>query len=128
MKLLDNLLKITFIRFVFVGVLSTIINFTVFYFCAVILDTSVTVAAIIGYISGLLFSFVFGKNWVFLKHDLGVSNTFFKFFLVYLIGLGLHTILTSYLDTVLDYRIAWLLGTITSTTTNFIGSKHVVFR
>lgn len=128
MKLLYNLLKITFIRFVFVGVLSTIINFIVFYFCAVILDTSVTIAAIIGYIFGLFFSFVFGKNWVFLKHDLGVSNTFFKFVLVYLIGMGLHTILTGYLDTVLDYRMAWLLGTITSTITNFIGSKYVAFR
>lgn len=128
MRLLDKLVEITFIRFVFVGILSTIINFIVFYSNVIFLDTSVLTAAIIGYIVGLLFSFILGKNWVFLKYDLGIGITFLKFVGVYLLGLGLHTILTSYLDTILDYRIAWFLGTVTSTTTNFIGSKYVAFK
>lgn len=127
-RFLDKLIEITFIRFAFVGVLSTIINFIVFYANVIFLDISVATSAIIGYIIGLLFSFILGKNWVFLKHDLGIGTTFLKFVGVYLLGLGLHTILTTYLDTILDYRIAWLLGTGTSTTTNFIGSKYVAFK
>ena len=128
MKLFDKLLKITFVKFAFVGVLSTIINFVVYYFNIILLNTSVTLGAFIGYLAGLLCSFVLGKNWVFLKHELSMSSTFLKFVGVYSIGLGLHTILTTSFNTILDYKIAWLLGTTTSTATNFLGSKYVVFK
>ena len=115
------------VRFTLVGITSTIINF-LFYFVCVSFGLSVAISAIIGYLSGLLLSFVLGKNWVFESYKSNSIILLIKFILVYLLGLIMHTFLTHFLELLIDYRISWLIGTLFSALNNFVGSKYLVFK
>ena len=53
-----------FFRFILVGSLSTLLNF-VFYQLFNSFNIQVELSAIIGYVIGLICSFIFGKTWVF---------------------------------------------------------------
>lgn len=115
------------VKFILVGIVSTLINFIIYLIC-VQLNISIAISAILGYIAGLLFSFIFGKSWVFKYVSSNFIYVMIKFIFIYILGLSLHTFLTYYLESKIDYRIAWLIGIFFSTANNFIGSKYFVFK
>ena len=84
---------------------------------------------IIGYCSGLLTSYIFGKKWVFrLSGNLKIINKII-FFLTYMTGGIIMTIITSILEDVgLNYMLAWLIGVSYAVVNNFLGSKYLVFK
>lgn len=119
---------IKFIRFGIVGLGSTVINFII-YNSMIFFDTSIFLSSIISYITGLSFSFIFGKIWVF--ENSGGKNTYYqlsKFIFIYLLSLVGYTQIISYFTGLgIHENIAWLIAIIFSTITNFLGSKYVVF-
>ena len=124
-KELKNNLK----RFILIGIISNIINFGI-YFLSVIFFDSTIIGSISGYLSGLFFSFHFGRTWVFGKYFNSGYLILTKFILVYLFGLLLMSfsieIMTNYFLN--DYRISWLIAACLVFCTNFIGSKWIVFK
>ena len=86
-----------FIRFVIVGSVSTILNFLVYYFFLKI-NLNLELSAILGYITGLLFSFIFGKSWVFKSKDSNINKQIILFVSIYLISLTIYTVLISFLS------------------------------
>lgn len=115
------------IKFILVGIVATLINFLTYFICMQF-NISVVIAAILGYITGLCFSFIFGKNWVFNNNDPNFMLVLIKFIFVYVTGLLIHTLLTYLLESKIDYKIAWLIGTFFSTVNNFLGSKYLAFK
>ncbi len=118
-----------FIRFVFTGVISNLINFIIYTSSYVYLE-SITFSSFIGYVVGLWYSYFFGRLWVFSSSDSINSFEIFKFLFVYALGgFGMVSIIY-YLDAFqnLDYRLCWIFGAIFAVFNNFVGSKFYVFR
>ena len=116
------------IRFVIVGFCSTIVNFLV-YLTLYKITAAISFSAYIGYCTGLLISYIFGKKWVFrLSGNLRIVNKIL-FFLTYMTGGIIMTILTASLENVgLNHKLAWLIGINYSVINNFLGSKYLVFK
>lgn len=114
-------------RFILVGLFSTLLNYLSFNF---IYDFSrnIVLSSYLGYLIGLLNSFILGKKWVF-KID-GKISIFKKFlyFIVYFIGGTIMTFVISKLQFIgFNHKLAWLIGLNFSLINNFLCSKYLVF-
>ena len=119
----------TFIRFAIIGVVSNIINFTL-YSLTYLMFINIIISSLIGYFFGILTSYYFGRLWVFKVDNKFTLNEIVRFVSVYVIGgLGM-TIIIYYLDHYLnfDYKLSWVVGALFAITNNYLGSKHLVFR
>ena len=123
--LTDNNFK----RFVIIGVVSNIINFT-FYTLIFLIFSNIVVSSVVGYSLGVLSSYYFGKVWVFESEQVFKLSEMFKFMLIYIIGgLGM-TLIIIWLnqDLNIDYQISWIGGAIFAIINNYLGSKYIVFK
>ena len=119
----------TFIRFAIIGVVSNIINFTL-YSLTYLMFVNIIISSLIGYFFGILTSYYFGRLWVFKVDNKFTLNEIVRFVSVYVIGgLGM-TIIIYCLDYYLnfDYRLSWVVGALFAIVNNYLGSKHLVFR
>ena len=117
-----------FLRFTFIGVQSTLINY-LFYIFIYKLFSNLLLASLIGYISGIFNSFIFGKKWVFRSLEITKGSTIVKFAIVYLIGCIVMTLIINLLSKWgVEYRLAWCIGISYSILNNFLGSKYLVFK
>jgi putative flippase GtrA len=115
-------------RFMIVGIISTLLNFLV-YCLSYNLGVDLVIAAVLGYITGLINSYHFGRIWVFEVNENTTRAAPLWFALVYAAGGGGMSGIVTFLDQLLgwDYRICWLLGTAFAFMNNFVGSKWLVF-
>ncbi len=124
-----NVLKNNLRRFILIGIISNIINFSIYSLIVIFFDSTI-IGSILGYLLGLFFSFHFGRTWVFGKYFNSGYYILIKFVLVYLFGLLLMSLsielMTNYF--LIDYRISWLVAACLAFFTNFIGSKWIVFK
>ena len=114
-------------RFILIGLISTLINYLV-YILTIKIYSNIPLSSFLGYSSGLVYSFIFGKKYVF--KDLSKINTklITKFLLVYFLGgLGMTVIIYFLIEFGLNYKAAWIFGLIFSVINNFIGCKLYVF-
>ena len=116
------------IRFVIVGVCSTLVNFFV-YLILYKITAKISLSVYVGYCTGLLISYAFGKKWVFrLSGNLKLLNKIL-FFLTYITGGIIMTLLTTFLENIgLNHKFAWLIGISYAVINNFLGSKFLVFK
>ena len=123
------MIKKQFLKFIVIGVFSTIINYGCFYFLIKVVDINYLTASATGFIAGTLAGYGLNKTWTF-----GVTNSqdkyIFKYFLVYCISLILSVILLKGLVTMLlikpEYANVIVIGM--TTCTNFLGVKFLVFK
>jgi putative flippase GtrA len=116
-------------RYLLVGIGSNLINFVSYYIFYTI-GISLFISSGLGYSTGLIFSYHFGRIWVFgIKYNITKKNVI-RFFFVYLIGgLGM-SLLIELIDksTGVDYRISWFFGAFFAAINNFFGLKYFVFK
>ncbi len=116
------------LKFIISGLIATGINFIVFSSIFLFLK-SLIFASLCGYFSGLVFSFIFARLWVFKsKSRLRVINSFFVFSLIYLLGaleMVLIIVIINYLFN--ERSFAWFIGTLFSAINNYLGSKYLIF-
>lgn len=143
------------LRFALVGVLNVVISFIVFYLCYVelkigswslgimgeygsqlaselerngIASIDALVATGVGYLAGVLNSFVLNSKWTF-----AVSTTsrrqFVRFCLLNLLGLAISSLAMFYFVDVnaYSYLATWFLTTAFVMIMNFLGSKYWAF-
>lgn len=116
------------LRFILVGVGSNLANF-LGYCLLVLIDAPVFVAAVFGYILGLLCSYHFGRTWVFgRRFDVKLASIG-RFLIVYAIGgLGMSTIAAIMVDGLMfPYAVGWCFGAGFAACSNFIGLRWLVF-
>ena len=117
-----------FRRFLLAGLGSNLINFLVFYLCNTY-NLSLFLSSLLGYSSGLYFSYILGRFWVFdAKFSYSIKQLI-AFMTVYAIGgIGMiTTILIFHYLFMLDYNSSWLFGAVFATLNNFYGQKYFVF-
>ena len=116
-----------FSRFIIIGFLSTFINYF-FYLLSFEFSSNILVSSSIGYSSGILNSYIFGKKWVFESKRNSSIYSILKFLFVYLIGGIVMTLIINFLfNNGIEYRVAWCFGISYSILNNFLGSKYLVF-
>lgn len=81
-----------FIKFALVGVLNTLINWTVFTLLNFI-NMYYILANIIAYVIATINSYIWNYKWVFEYNGENKKETTFKFVILNLIGLGINTII-----------------------------------
>ena len=120
--------KFQILKFVFVGLISTCINF-IFYSFIYNLTSSINLASFIGYCLGLLNSFYFSDKWVFQNsRKKRLKNAFILFLFIYILG-GLEMTLTINIINYLfkDHNVAWLCGAFMAASSNYLFSKYFLF-
>ena len=130
-----------FVRYCLVGVLNTLVTLGVIYLCKSFLGWNLYVSNALGYICGVINSFLCNKSWVF-KSKGGYRKEAIRFF----IGFGLFYALQFFVVWMLTnswigsldfmvygvvisgYGIATLLGNVMYTLANFVYNRTVTFK
>lgn len=121
--------KYQIFRFIIFGLIATFINFLVFNLFYLI-SKNIILASLLGYLTGILSSFIFSKIWVFRDNSQKkIIKSFFIFCLIYFLG-GLEmSLVIIFLSRLIDnYKIAWLIGAFIGALNNYLGSKYFLFK
>jgi len=121
--------KFQILKFVFVGLMSTCINFIIYSFIYN-LTFSINLASFLGYCLGLLNSFYFSDKWVFKNsRKKRLKNAFILFLLIYFLG-GLEmTLAINIINNFFkDHNLAWLCGALMAASSNYLFSKYFLFK
>ncbi len=122
-------IKKQFAKFIVVGVFSTIVNYSFFYFLYEFLGVYYLTSAASGFIAGVLAGYGFNKKWTFgIKEK--AKNYVYKYYIIYVVSLVLSLFVLKFLVSQIGLtpEIANLLTIGFTTITNFIGIKAWVFR
>lgn len=142
MKIDDSNKYVQFVKYCIVGVLNTLVTLGVIYICKSFLDLNLYLSNALGYIAGVVNSFVCNKQWVF--HSNGsLRLEALKFIMGFLIcyGVQLWTVwiitdslfgeeiyqLTPHIA-ISGYGIATLAGNVVYTLMNFIYNRMITFK
>jgi putative flippase GtrA len=117
-----------FRRFLLVGLGSNLINFLVYYLC-ITFNLSLFLSSLLGYSSGLYFSYILGRFWVFGVKFNYSTKQLISFMIIYAVGgIGMTTVLLiSHYYFMLNYELSWLFGAVFAALNNFYGQKYFVF-
>lgn len=133
---------IQFVRYACVGVMNTLVTLCVIFVCKSLLGVNPLVSNAIGYVCGLINSFIWNKAWVFRTsgHYWKEASRFAVGFAV-CYGLQLLAVwLLSYRSGLRDfemqifaftlsgYGVATLAGNVVYTVTNYVYNRIVTFR
>lgn len=131
-----------FAKYCMVGVLNTLVTFGVIYLCKSFFDMNLYVSNALGYIAGLINSFLCNKSWVF-KSDGSYLKESIIFGCGFLLCYGLQLLVVwlitdswfgeeiyhlSRYVAISGYGIATIIGNVVYTLANFIYNKLVTFR
>jgi putative flippase GtrA len=115
-------------KFFVVGLGSNSINFGL-YLVLNLLGAPLAIAAAIGYLAGVFFSYYFCYRWVFFGKSENCNVRIIKF-------LGLHCIGGTGMALIIlvcvgffsfEYKLSWLFGASFAFFNNFFGSKYYIF-
>lgn len=127
MKSKESILQ--FIKFGIVGVSNTLLTAATIWILMKIFHTSDYISNIVGYIIGLINSFIWNRKWTFANNST-IKETIFKFLATfavsYLIQLGNLYLLLHF--TQIDPYICQLLSIVTYTFVNFLLNKYYTFK
>lgn len=120
---------IKLIKFCIVGSVNTLITLVTFYILNKILQINYLTSSLLGYVLGMINSYVLNKRWTFQNRDKKIITQFIKFTVVNLISLGINLfviyILVDKLN--IDSMVSQIFATVFSTISNYAGSKILVF-
>jgi len=120
---------IQFFKFGIVGILNTLITAFVIWLLLKVFHCSNYVSNIIGYLAGLINSFIWNRKWTFESHG-KISVTVFKFIITFVISYllqlgGLHLLLQY---TAIDNYVCQLIAMVIYTIINFLLNKYYTFK
>lgn len=125
-----NKLSAQFIRFCFVGVFATIINYGVFYLLVNFVRLDYILSSGAGFFAGVAAGFPFNRSWTFQDKAKGLAKQMSLYMSVYIasliLSLVLLKILVGYFG--LDPLLANIFCICLTVCTNFIGIKLFIFR
>lgn len=115
------------LRFIAVGVLNTIVGYTVYFIAMKLLGLNYIIALMIAHIIGVLHSYVWNSKWVFRKNT-NLTMTF-KFSSVYLITFLINLVLLYCLITIfsLNELLSQAIAMVLTTIISFLGHKFWSF-
>ena len=137
----DNRAAAQFVKFCLVGAMNTLVTLCTIFICKSLIGVNEYIANALGYIMGVINSFLWNKQWVF--HSQGrISREAVRFAIGFAICYSLHLITVIALNTssfgeieldtglmvVSGYGLATIIGCAVYTIFNFIYNRLVTFR
>ena len=121
--------NVQIIRFIVSGFCSALISFLAYSFIY-FLGFDLTISSIIGYLVGILISFILSKLWVFKKGRKNIFDKSFVFFvsIYFLGGIEMTFIINITNNLINNYQIAWVFGAFIAAINNYLGTKFIVFK
>lgn len=131
-----------FIKFLIVGVINTLVTLIVIFVCKSLLGVNQWVSNAIGYVAGVINSFLWNKQWVF-HSSKSAGREACKFMAGFLICYGIQFFVTWFLTnrmglgqlewqlggmTFSGYAVATVFGMCVYTICNFIFNRIVTFK
>ena len=137
----DNRAAAQFVKFCLVGAMNTLVTLCTIFICKSLIGVNEYIANALGYIIGVINSFLWNKQWVF--HSQGrISREAVRFAIGFAICYSLQLITVIALNTssfgeieldtglmvVSGYGLATIIGCAVYTIFNFIYNRFVTFR
>lgn len=137
--------SVQLIKYALVGASNSLITLCVIYILISLLDVNLYVSNVIGYIAGLINSFIWNKQWVFKSHNHQIKKEIILFGVGFLICYGLQ-ILTVWIGMSIPYIkgitfsfmnystdhfgefIATMAGMVVYTLCNYIYNRCITFK
>lgn len=134
---------IQLIKYGLVGVSNSLITLVVIYLCNDVAKLDLLLADTIGYVAGLINSFIWNKNWVFKSHHKRVHQEIMLFVIGFLVCFGLQFVTVMWLNhplQALDINVAGIdgvtfgeyaavcIGMVVYTLANYVYNRFVTFR
>ena len=118
--------------FLIIGITTVAIDFIAYNFFLWTQVFSINFSKSIGFLFGTIFSYFSNKNLTF-GHQSYKSGSLMRFILVYGVSLMVNIAINSFSIYIIsnnsyNLQIAFLIATIFSATTNFLGMKFFVFK
>lgn len=129
--ILEIFISKNFFKFVIVGIISTIVNYSIFYyFLEYLIIGFYKIASAIGYSSGVFVGFFLNKYWTFEAKEKNFRREIPIYFTVYFFSLliGLLFLEFEVIFLKINVLIANFLTIVLTTIMNFIGTKFIVFK
>jgi putative flippase GtrA len=122
------MINLQIIKFLMVGIISTIFNYSCFFFLFRFFGLNFLLASTIGYMIGLLFGYSLNRAWTF-QSDINSFAQKFRYLCTYLFSLVVGLIFLQILvkNYSLASEIANMYVILITTLLNFIGTKFWVF-
>ena len=119
-----------FSKFAAVGLISTTVNYSIFYYLFRFLDVHYLAASACGFITGVFVSYSLNRKFTFRSENDSRIKEFFAYLYVCLFSLGLSLITLRFgVETIrLNPLLANLFAIGVSTLSNFYGAKILVFK
>lgn len=116
-------------RFVLVGLLNTIVGFSVFYILLSLLHVNYSVSLIISHFIGVIHSYLWNKNWTF-RVKKNSSAIVIKFFVLYAAIFVINYIILVLLVEVVGYNklLAQVISLLLTTIISFVGQRFWSFK
>jgi len=124
------MIKKQFSKFILVGLLSTVVNYLIFFIALHYFFINYLISSGIGFVAGVFAGFFLNKNWTFDSRLVQTKRIIISYFLVYVFSLALSLVFLKIAVGILQItpEIANLLAICLTTCTNFIGTKFYVFK
>lgn len=119
-----------FVKFVLIGLLNTLIHYIVFIVLFRLFSVNMTVATVIGYIAGMLNSFIWNRSWTFGIRGDSYLLELVKFSLVNIVALLTNVMVLRLLTLQFSMlpELAQICAIAISVIVNFSGNKCWTFR
>jgi putative flippase GtrA len=117
------------LKFIMVGIINTIVGFSIFYLSLEVFHFNYLVSLIISHIIGVINSYLWNKSWTFNIHYHSFSMVF-KFGLTYLLTFIINSVLLVLLVEVFNQNpvISQLFSMVITTAISFVGQKYWSFK
>lgn len=134
--------QIRFLKFIIVGGINTFVTLAVIFTCKSLLGVDPYLSNSLGYVAGVLNSFLWNREWVFKSHGRfhrEMAKFFVGFGLCYTIQFAVMWSLTNLTPigdiawnikgfTLSGYGVATIIGMVCYTLCNFIYNRRIAFR
>ena len=128
--MIEALRKNLLVRFLIVGVASTVFNYSVYAFLYLVAMVDYGKSFIIGFLCGVAFSYFLNRAWTFQVKTAGHTRDVWRYFTLYATSLliGLVCISLAIEFFAVDPLLANLGTILVTTCTNYTGLRFWVFR
>lgn len=116
-------------KFIIIGATSTVINYGVFFLSYKIFHVNYALAAVLGYLFGLAFGYIYNRSWTFKPAAFSRYHEVIQYVLVYGFSLILNVSLLNLLVSLgkINPLLANIIAMAAAMCTNFLGLKYIVF-
>lgn len=119
------------IKYCVVGVSNTLITAIIIWIMMKLLGCTDVLSNVVGYVAGVLNSFIWNKQWTFKKSSAGWVSSAIRFGVAFAVCYGLQLILLLHLNrilTTIDPYYNQLIAMVFYTVINFIMNKYYTFK